>query len=384
MSLAPFTGYALAQSVGQPSYPRGIWVSVFSDRKVLYSPDAVQALIGFCRKSGVNEIYLQIYQSGRAYYDSKMVSGTVYEKMVASAGSDPIDLLLRQAHAAGIKVYAWVNALSVGANTGAYAVSLLGASALTRDQHGRTSLKTDDGALDKYYLRETQDFLDPGDYRVREFLINLVAEIADRYPAFDGLHLDYLRYPYGLPFVPGSRFNDYGLTYGYAEKSMAAFKKAQNIDPLRIGNDREYMAWDAWKRERVTLLLENLRRLLREKHPAWSVSAAVLPVWDRAYNSAFQDWPRWLEEGIVDSVVLMNYTLDDRQFDYCARSGAAFKGRGKVYSGIGVFLMQDVPGQIRRQERLAREAGCDGAVFFSYSGLTPAVERALSPDAPAL
>jgi uncharacterized lipoprotein YddW (UPF0748 family) len=368
----------------QPVSRRGIWVSVFSDRKVLYSKDAVKDLVGFCRKTGISEIYLQVFQSGRAYYDSKLAGRAAYEKMLQGAGADPVDLLIEEAHAAELRVYAWMNMLSVGGNTKAPVVSLLGESALTRDQHARLPMGNGDNDLDAYYMRENQVFLDPGDYRVREYLMGIVAELAERYPELDGIHLDYARYPYGLPFVPGSRFNKYGLTYGYSEKNIAAFTKATGLDPVHLHSDHEYLEWDSWKRQRVTLLVENLRTLLKQKRPLWKLSAAVLPVWDRAYNSAFQDWPAWLDDGIVDYVVLMNYTLDERQFEYCCRSGVALKSRGKVYAGIGAFLMDEVPAQIRRQDALARQAGCDGVVFFSYNGLTPAMEGAIADEVPAL
>jgi uncharacterized lipoprotein YddW (UPF0748 family) len=371
---------ALAQQ-NESRSPRGIWVSVFSDRQVLYSQNAVRTLIEFCRSSGIDEIYLQVYQSGIAYYDSVRLERTAYTKMLERAGGDPVDVLLKEAHAAGVRVYAWINVLSVGANTKAPVVRLLGESCLTRDQHGRISLKSGDTGLDAYYLRENQAFLDPGDYRVREYLAGIVSELCERYPDFDGLHLDYIRYPYGVPFVPGSRFNAYGLTYGYSVLNMAAFKKITGLDAMRLRSDGEFLEWDTWKRGRLTLLVENLRQVMREKRPGWRLSAAVLPVWERSYASAFQDWPGWLKRGLIDYAVLMNYTLDDVQFEYVCRSGAALKGKGKVYAGIGAFLMDKYVSQIATQAALAQEAGCDGVVFFSYNGLTPAMERALKQGA---
>ncbi|PIQ86356.1 MAG: hypothetical protein COV73_04725, partial [Candidatus Omnitrophica bacterium CG11_big_fil_rev_8_21_14_0_20_43_6] len=40
--------------------PRGVWVSVFSAKKSLYSEQGVRNLIAQCNKAKVNEIYLQI------------------------------------------------------------------------------------------------------------------------------------------------------------------------------------------------------------------------------------------------------------------------------------------------------------------------------------
>ena len=96
--------------------PRGVWVSVFSEKKILYSEAGVHNLIALCNKAKINEIYLQIFQSGNAYYDSKICDKTKYDQMVASAGLDTLDLLLREARQHNIKVFAWVNILGLGKN----------------------------------------------------------------------------------------------------------------------------------------------------------------------------------------------------------------------------------------------------------------------------
>lgn len=352
--------------------PRGIWVSVFSDRKVLYSSRAARELVRFCKESGINEIYLQVYQSGKAYYDTRLGDRAIYQAMLKSAGTDTIDILIKESHDAGMRVFAWVNVLSIGSNKKAHVLSTLHESALTLDQHSRGSYRSPQDSLDKYYLRENQMFLEPGDARVVEYIKGIVREISGRYPDLDGLHLDYIRYPYGLPFLPGSRFNQFGLTYGYSTSNMDAFTEKTGLDPLFLRNEKEYLAWDEWKRGRVTGLVKAIRKQLSIDRPSWRLSAAVLPVWDRAYNSAFQDWPAWVEQGIVDYVVLMSYTTDDSFFNYCLRAASVLRGKGRVYAGVGVFLMDSFPGQVVRQVKDSQKAGADGVIFFSYSGTAPA------------
>ncbi|MDO8489546.1 MAG: family 10 glycosylhydrolase, partial [Candidatus Omnitrophota bacterium] len=105
---------------------RGVWVSVFSSKKVLYSKEGVNNLIEQCKKARINEIYLQIFQSGNAYYDSKICDKTKYEQMVKAAGLDTLDLLLREAQENNINVFAWINVLSLGANDKADILSKYG------------------------------------------------------------------------------------------------------------------------------------------------------------------------------------------------------------------------------------------------------------------
>lgn len=181
---------------------RGIWVSVFSAKKVLYSKEGVDQLIAQCKKAKINEIYLQVYQSGNAYYDSKICDRTKYDAMVKAAGIDTLDLLLREAQENKINVFAWVNVLSLGNNDKADILNKYGNSILTRDQYQRPSKTVSSIELDKYYLRENMIFLEPGDPRVEEYVLTIINEIINRYPLISGIHLDYLRYPSPVPFAP--------------------------------------------------------------------------------------------------------------------------------------------------------------------------------------
>jgi uncharacterized lipoprotein YddW (UPF0748 family) len=368
-------GLALAEdqqpSVRKEVSGRGIWVSVFSGKKILYSEQGVRNLIAQCNKAKINEIYLQIFQSGNAYYDSKICDKTKYDQMVDSAGLDTLDLLLREAGVNNIKVFAWVNILGLGKNDKADILNKYGNSILTRDQHQRTSKISGNTELDKYYLREDMFFLEPGDLRVETYMLTIINEIINRYPLFSGIHLDYLRYPSPIPFVPGSRFNKFGLTYGYGAANVERFREKTGINVLDVlNNEDEYLAWDNWKRQQVTDLLRKISSLVKVKSLGLAVSCAVIPVVERAYSNAFQDWSVWLEEGIVDYVVLMSYSKDSQFVKELVKSSLGHRGKGKIYVGIGAFLMKDNPDLFFNQFCLINALAPDGIVLFSIDDLT--------------
>ncbi len=358
----------------KPAAPRGIWVSVFSAKKMLYSEAGVHNLIAQCNKAKINEIYLQIFQSGNAYYDSRIADKTKYDQMVASAGLDTLDLLLRDAGQNNIKVFAWVNILGLGKNEKADILNKYGSSILTRDQYQRPSKISTSTELDKYYLREDMIFLEPGDNRVEAYILTIINEIINRYPLFSGIHLDYLRYPSPIPFVPGSRFNKFGLTYGYGPMNIERFRDKTGINVLdKLNNEDEYLAWDNWKRQQVTDLLRKITNLVKVKSPALAVSCAVIPVIERAYSNAFQDWSGWLEEGIIDYVVLMSYTKDNQFAKEAVKSSLGHRGKGKIYVGMGAFLMKDNPDLFFNQLRLITDLAPDGVVLYSIDDLTDQV-----------
>ena len=350
---------------------KGVWVTCFSEKRVLYSKGSAFELIKFCKKKGLNEVYLQFYRNGQAYYDTKFCDRSRYENMLKASGADAIDILLKEAKRCNIKVFAWVNVLCVGKNKNSDIIKKLGDSILTRDQYQRVSMRAEDAnESDKYYLRDEQLFLEPGDSRVSEYMASVIDEIITRYPDLSGAHLDYVRYPYPVPFLPRSSFNKYGLTYGYGEENVKAFKEKTGLDPLSMDNDNENsLIWDDWKRSQVTNLVDKLAKGIKNKYPGMLVSCAVLPSADTAFSASFQDWPGWLENGIVDYVVLMNYTKNNQLAKEITRSALAHRGKARVYIGIGNFLMKNDPHILSEQEKIIESLHPDGIAYFSYDFL---------------
>ncbi|MDD5662328.1 MAG: family 10 glycosylhydrolase [Candidatus Omnitrophica bacterium] len=358
---------------------KGVWVTVFSEQGVLYSREAVLKLVNSCKRAGINEIYLQVYQSGKAYYDSKIGGRSKYEAMLKSAGADPIDLLLKEAGKNNIKVFAWVNLLSLGQNAKADIVNEFGGDIFTRDQYLRLSGRASPNESDKYYLREDQLFLEPGDQRVARYLISIIEEIIARYPLLSGIHLDYVRYPMTVPFIPGARFTKYGLSYGYGRENLERFKEWTGLDPLKgLKGGKNCAKWDDWRRKQLTSLVRRITKRLKEKSKSFLVSAAVVPSGERAYTSMFQDWPYWLEEGILDYVVLMNYTQDKQLTKEIVRASLGYRQKGKVLVGMGLYLMKDNPEVFFELYKMVKNLSADGIVIFSYDDMTEEILEYLS------
>jgi uncharacterized lipoprotein YddW (UPF0748 family) len=264
-----------------------------------------------------------------------------------------------------------MNILSIAQNKKASIIAKFGRAILTRDQYLRVSLRTESiNESDNYYLRDDQLFLEPGDPRVVEYKLSLIKEFIERYPSIDGIHLDYIRYPYPVPFVPGSRFNKYGLTYGYGKKSIERFIEKNGFNPLSKGiNSDKLLLWDVWKRQQVTDLVAKISSAVRMNFQEKLISCAVIPSLERAYNTAFQDWALWLDQGTVDYVVLMNYTRDQRLTRETVKSALAHREKGRIFIGIGAYLMKDNNNLLSEQYKLIKKLNPDGIVFFQYDDI---------------
>ena len=338
----------------------GVWITVFTPEKVLSSKENVDTLLSTCKNSGIDDIYIQIYRSGKPYYNTNIESS-----------EDTLTHLIKEANKNDIKVYGWINLLSIAQNKEADILKKFGENVLTVDQYGRTSLqKGQKDDLDKYYIRENQLFLEPGNSHVQDYLLSVVKEIIEKYPHLSGLHLDYIRYPAVVPFVPGSRFTSHGISYGYGESNVAKFKNATGIDIKTMDYSREgYKLWDDWRRSKVSSLLQNISENARELSPGIIISCTIVPSIERTYLTTLQDWTEWLDKGYADYVVAMNYTDDTKLMKLHSYSLMAGEFGRKVHMGVGAYLLKTKPGELKKQLEILKKLSPPGIVIFSYDDI---------------
>jgi uncharacterized lipoprotein YddW (UPF0748 family) len=382
---------ALAEAPGAVPAPppaphrRGLWVLAEGSQRVLEHPERVAALLEDAAALGATDLFVQVYRGGRAWFDSTLADPAPFAAARERHGGDALTALLAAAHARGLRVHAWVNALSLSARRDGPLLRELGPGAVLVDQAGRSLLDYPDLELPApertwYRLGTPAIWLDPGAPGVAERLVATFAELAARYPALDGIHLDYIRYPDVLPFVPGTRFG-VGMDFGHGPATRDRFRRETGLEPpsppTRLGNAD---AWDAWRRDRVTLLVAGIGEAARRARPGLAISAAVWAYADRAYLSMGQDWRRWLEQGLLDFAVAMAYTRDERLFRYQAQELAAAGREGATWLGVGVWLFAAEPERALAQLRIAREAGAAGDALFSWDAIadSPALRAALA------
>jgi len=369
-----------APAVAAPPTGLALWVLCEGSARVLDDPARIDTLIRHSRALGATDLFVQVYRGGRAWFDSERGDREPYEKLVAGGARDPLRLLIQRAHEAGIRVHAWVNALSLAQHDDGPLLASLGRDAVLVDRRGRSMLDYPDHELpapdSPWYRMGTPGlYLDPAAPGVREWLVATFVELVTRYPALDGLHLDYIRHPDVLPFAPGSRFG-VGMDFGYGAPSRARFQRETGLqgpyrdpkdpDPARLSNSN---AWDTWRRNQVSALVAETARASREARPGLLVSAAVIAYADRAYLSLAQDWRRWIEEGWLDFAVPMAYTLDDRLFRYWVQGFAAGPEGDRIWPGLGSWLFAKRPERAAAQLLETRAAGAPGEALFSYDAI---------------
>jgi len=349
----------------------GVWITVFSPEKVLHSKENVDDLILTCKNCGINDIYIQIYRADEAYYDSALTDRTHYEEILAETDEDTLAYLIAEARKNDLKIHAWINLLSIARNRNANVLKKFGKTVLTLDQHGRSSMQSGNkDELDKYYIRENQLFLEPGDKRVRQYLADIAEEIVRKYPGLSGLHLDYVRYPTAVPFIPGSRFTSHGISYGYSDINTENFMRATGLDPNTMNYSRENSGlWDDWRRKQVTELVRDISERVRGVSPDLEISCTTVPSIERSYLVTLQNWTKWLRKGYADYIVIMNYT-DNTELLELNSDPIFLPGLDKkVHMGVGAYLLKDKPEILEAQLSSLQKLSPAGIIIFSYDDI---------------
>jgi len=305
-----------------PAVPRcAVWVV----RNALQSPDAWKQALDRTEQLGCDRIYLQVSGRWDAFFPSAVFPPPKY-RATGWGDTDPLLQALGEAHARRMEVHAWVNALLAWSAPAAPSdpahVYFSHPDWFVLGPDGRSMRALDRQALDRAGLVGEGWFLDPGRVEVRTELRRFLLDLALRYPV-DGIHLDYIRYPAGWKPADG----------------------------------------DA----RVERLLALVRQDLDRVRPGLVLSAAVLPRPAEAERSFGQDWPAWLERGLVDEVVPMVYRDDVGAVLGTIEAYPASVPLSRVWVGLRVDRLS--PSDCRRLVARLSEIGVPGVVLFSQNSL---------------
>lgn len=362
-----------------PEEMRALWVV----RNSLVSPSSIERFLELAARYGFNALFVQVRGRGDAYYRSS------YEPRAEALASqpadfDPLDYLLRCAEGMGLQVHAWLNVFYVWSQprlprSSQHVVSR-SPQWIARDAQNRYQMTTA-GKVEGVYLC-------PSNPNVRTHLLKVFAEVAQRYPQLDGLHLDYVRYPYdGYCYCAGcrARFRQTML------ERVSEARRAQ-LDRRAIGRNpfawiQAFPAeWSDWRRDQVSAFVWAFSRQSRRINPHLILSAAVWPDPQAAAKHKLQDWLHWLCSDWLDTVVPMAYDKDTAVVQHQAvRVVEQAQGRPVI---IGIGAWQISPDSTINKIRAVRRSGARGFSLFSYDAITHdgksetylrQIERAVNP-----
>ncbi len=324
---------------------RAIWVTRWDFK----SPRDIIEIMDNCRTAGVNTVLFQVRGNGTVLYRSRIEPWSM-DLGGRDPGFDPLAVACREAHRRGLDLHAWVNVMPGwrGKKPPSNPRQLYNARPdwFWRDASGRRQ------PLGWY------NSLNPCYPEVRRYLSDIMHEIAGKYPV-DGIHMDYIRFPneWNNSYPQGATVPDYPRD----RRTLAMFRKESGKTP-----QSDPAAWSAWRAEKVTLLVRDIRRAVKRAKPNIVLSAAVSSDPDRARRAYFQHSRRWIAENLIDAVYPMAYDADVIAFDRTLKRWSKMRCRIPVITGI-MFDKRDARLVNEQLSRSARTGSHFAA--FAYNSL---------------
>ena len=118
--------------------------------------------------------------------------------------------------------------------------------------------------------------------------------------------------------------------YGYNEKCLDLFEEVHNINPLDLNRgliskyfgysesevDSIYNLWDDYREMKITELVKSIKFKIDNDSLDHELLVAVKDSPIDSKNRWYQNWSYWLENNLVDYIVVKNYNLDFNEFNY--------------------------------------------------------------------
>ncbi len=256
LSLAPMACRTTGRVAERPSRRviKAVWVTRWDYKK----PGDIRTIMENCRGAGFNTVLFQVRGNGTAFYRSKL-EPWADELGGRDPGFDPLKVACKEAHKRGLAIHAWVNVMPGwrGDKPPRNPRQLYHARAdwFWRDEHGRRE------PLGWY------NSLNPCYPEVRRYLVDVMREVVAGYP-IDGLHLDYIRFPneWNDAYPRGARVPDYPRD----PRTLAMFRRETGRTPAR-----DPQLWKQWRADKVTKLVDGIRRMMKSVKPSAKLSAAI-------------------------------------------------------------------------------------------------------------
>lgn len=354
---------------------RGAWVATVANidwpsAKTLTDQqrrDEMLKILDTAKGIGLNTIFFQVRPTGDAMYRSDLepwsefLTGT--SGVGPADGSDPLEEWVREAHARGIELHAWINPYRVGHP------KLTGPQSASHPSQALAAVTREYGEY---------KWMDPGEPVAKEHTMKVVEDICRRYE-IDGVHVDDYFYPYPVNDKAGKRL---------AFPDDAAWGRYQTTGGK--------LSRDDWRRSNIDSLIVELgtrsKAAARRRNPARPLTLSISPfgIWRPgfpagvkgfdAYAGLYADARKWVNEGTIDVVVPQLYwKIDAPEQPYVPllnwwESQRSPKVRLAV--GLNASKVGEVGGkgfaasEITRQITIARGTrGVSGYVLFSMKPL---------------
>ena len=328
-----------------PEEIRGVWIANRPHSKVLESTAKIAEAMDFLQAHGFNLIFPVVWNRGYTLYPSRVMGKYQLPTIEPFYQQrDPLAEIIAAAHQRQIKVIPW---LEYG-----FAASHLPTGGHILQQYPDWRAIAQNGETVRH---GGLTWMNAFNTQVQQFMLEIISEIVSNYDV-DGIQgCD------RLPALP--------VDSGYDKNTIAQYQTAMGTLP----QNPQQKQWVQWRADLLTDFLVKMYRQVKAIKPQAivSLSPAVFPF---CLNNLLQDYPAWIEQGIVDIIHPQIYRPTfggySQELKKIAKTftedsllkfapGIAFTANGKDVS----------PQDLLKCIKANRDRHFSGQVFFHYEGL---------------
>lgn len=320
---------------------------------------AIQVIVDELAELHYNAVAVHARYRGDATYVPNRSDATYDNPEPRSPLVGEVDVLeefVSRGHAAGLKVFAYVNTHLVTD----------GADAVADPNHivnRRPELRTWAYRSGAPAVQTTLDdpeglWLDPALEGTRSYLADIVGDIALNYP-IDGVILDRIRYPQ-------TAFVRENADFGYHPDAIASFNFWYGKSGIPDPYDPDWIEFRQLAVERNVAAIYDRLEAIDEQ---LVLLAYPIGRFQDAVEFNYQNWPNWLRTRSLDGVLPQIYTSDDAAFASRLEEQLAAYGGDRF---VGVTTLAFVEGvSVADQLESAWELGADGVSPFRHGVMGP-------------
>ena len=332
------------------------WPSSFNETSGEQISELVQ-IFEKLKAAGINTVFFQVRTECDALYKSSYEPWSYWltgqQAKAPDPFYDPLAFAIKEAHAKGMELHAWLNPYRAVRDTGEYTIS------------GNHISKTHPEWILQF---GNYKMLNPGIPEVTDYIAKIAADIVSRYDV-DGIHLDDYFYPYSPKIT---------------NQDSAAFRIYKG----------KYTNIDDWRRNNINSMIAKVYKTINRINPDVIFGVSPFGIVENKYanTSGFSSYDilycdplEWIKNKTVDYVAPQLYWEMGNQyadFKKLLPWWASIKDERELYTGLNASKMasqdwQGNPSELYNEIRMTRQfQNIGGMVFFSaksifknYSGL---------------
>ena len=356
--------YPRERPLAQPEI-RAMWLDRGTIVKARSEADLVKIFDRMAR-AGMNTVFFETVNAGYTIYPSRVAP----QQNPLVQGWDPLKAAIKLAHERGMELHAWVWTFASANQRHNIILNQ------PRNYLGPVLSKHPDWAItdrngSRFHHSSGKVFLDPANRGVRYYLSSLLEEIATNYDV-DGIHLDYVRYPFQDPTGK--------ITYGYGIAAREQFKEITGVDPLILTtNDAMWSQWSKFRIEQIDSFISSVSQNLKQQRPDLILSTAVFPMpRQERLLKIQQHWEEWVRQDWIDMLVPMTYAENAEKLKQLTRHVLSGSTKRKTLLLPGIRLLNISEVAALDQMQLLRGMTTEGYALFAAENLTSQLETMFS------